>query len=79
MQEKRDTDSRATPWTLYFFEEGGWVLIESFGSEEEARASTDALRARSEVPPDYFALVGPEDKVMPLAPTSAVDKGPNVT
>lgn len=71
MQEKRNADSRATPWELYFFEEGVWVLIDSFGSENDARESLAALGARSTVPQDYYALVGPEDKVMPLPPRSA--------
>lgn len=70
MQEKLSADSRASPWELYFFEEGGWILIGSFGSENEARESLHAHLGRSEVPQDYFALIGPEDKVMPLAPAT---------
>lgn len=70
MQEQRNADSRATPWELYFFEEGGWVLLNSFESEGDARETLSALLDRSEVTPDYFALIGPEDKVMPPAPAS---------
>jgi hypothetical protein len=71
MQEKLDTDSRASPWEVYFYEEGGWVLLEAFGSENDARVFLGETLGRSGLPEDYYALVGPEDKVMPLAPASA--------
>jgi hypothetical protein len=70
MQERMNADLRALPWEVYFFEDGGWVLLESFEAEHDAVAYRDALRDRSEFPDDYYTLIGPNDSVMPLEPPS---------
>lgn len=70
MQERINADVRALPWELYFFEDGGWVLLDSFETEQEAIACRDALHARSKLPRDHYALIGPDDVIMPLEPAS---------
>src|SRR5688500_17034690 len=70
MQERLHADLRALPWEVYFFEDGGWVLLESFGAEHDAVAYRDALCEPSELSGDYYALIGPNDSVMPLGPAS---------
>lgn len=70
MQEKLNADVRALPWEVYFFEDGGWVLLESFQAEQEAVAYRDGLCEQSDLPRDYFALIGPDDLAMPLEPGS---------
>lgn len=70
MQERLNSDLRTLPWEVYLFEDGGWVLLESFEAEQDAVAHRDALCERSGFPHDYYAVVGPEDSVMPLEPAS---------
>lgn len=70
MQERMNGDLRAMPWEVYFFEDGGWVLLESFAAEHDAVAYRDALCDGSGLPDDYYALIGPHDSVMPLEPGS---------
>jgi hypothetical protein len=70
MQERINSGSRSLPWEVYFFEEGAWALLESFETEHEAAAYRDALCERSQLPVDYYALMGPNDSVMPLEPVS---------
>ena len=70
MQERINADVRARPWEVYFFEDGGWVLLDSFEAEHDAIAYRDALHARSKLPRDYYALIGPDDSAMPLEPAS---------
>jgi hypothetical protein len=71
MQERMNAGVHALPWEVYFFEDGGWVLLESFDAKHDAVAYRDTLCERSKLPPDYYALIGPDDKTMPLAPASA--------
>jgi len=70
MQERIRADVRARPWEVYFFEEGGWVLLESFETEHDAVAYRDGLCERGGLPADYYALIGPDDTIMPLEPVS---------
>lgn len=68
MQERLNADLRALPWEVYFFEDGGWVLLESFYAERDAVAYREGLCSSSGFPPDYYALIAPNDSVMPLEP-----------
>lgn len=68
MQERLNADVRALPWEVYFFEDGGWVLLEAFEAEQDAVAYRDGLGERSGLPAGYYALIGPEDEVMPAGP-----------
>jgi len=68
MQERLNADLRALPWEVYFFEDGGWVLLESFYAEHDAVAYREGLCGSSGFSPDYYALIGPNDSVMPLEP-----------
>lgn len=70
MQEKLNNELRAFPWEVYFFEEGVWSPLQAFDSEHEARHYYDALVGESNLPRDFYALIGPDDKVMPLEPAS---------
>jgi len=70
MQERINSGPRALPWEVYFFEEGVWVLLESFETEHDAVAYRDGLCERSGLPADYYALKGENDSAMPLEPAS---------
>jgi hypothetical protein len=70
MRERIISGPRALPWEIYFFEDGVWVLLESFESEHDAAAYRDGLCERSGLPGDYYAFMGENDSVMPLEPAS---------
>jgi hypothetical protein len=70
MQERINADLSALPWKVWFFEDGGWVPLESFEAEHAAVAYRDALCERNGFPQDYYAVIGPNDSVMPLEPAS---------
>jgi hypothetical protein len=71
MQERINSGLCPLPWEVYFFEEGAWVLLDSFETEHDAVVYRNGLCERSGLPEDYYALMGPNDSVMPLEPASA--------
>jgi hypothetical protein len=70
MQEKLNDELRVFPWEVYFFEEGAWSRLQAFDNEDDARLYYNDVTSKSTLPKDFYALIGPGDKVMPMEPAS---------